>query len=686
MDRKKALETSSTWVLEFRDEDEKSAWLKGLVQATYQASAPPSVNVLGETNEGVSLLSSTHTNSRTADLVISGSLVETKLFIYAKTGEIGDRNSEEALILELLADGGKVHVICWEGDLTVKTKLHSLKIKDELQGRFSAGSEYLAYSVQKHENLPVSPGVNDSDSSDMSIDQAEEDDLFRDALPDFMSIDSPSSRMGDLNDFSGIDSPYASTSERDYGKGKGFSSDIFYEAEDSDTLSFVSVNFSTRSSNSPDYDGIDTKMTVSMSKLEFFCNRPTVVALIGFGMDLSSASGGASETNIQKISESEDLLDKEKVDDSWRVKGLLGYGKGRVVFNLHMDVASVCLFLNKEDGSQLAMLVQENFLLDIKVYPSSLSVEGTLGNFRLSDKSLGADNCWSWLCDIRNPGVESLIKFKFDSYSAEDDDYEGYDYSLHGRLSAVRIVFLYRFVQEVTVYFMGLASPQTEEAIKLVDKVGGFEWLIQKYEIDGSSAVKLDLSLDTPIIIVPKTSVSKDFIQLDVGQLQVRNELRWHGCPEKDPSAVHIDVLHAEILGINMTIGIDGCMGKPMIRKGRGVDVFVRRSLRDVFRKVPNFSLEVKIGLLHAVMSDKEYNVIRDCLYMNLCEEPRLPPNFRGSSSSSKDTMRLLADKVNLNSQMLLSRTVTIVAVEVSYALLELCNGVDKESPLARIA
>lgn len=57
---------------------------------------------------------------------------------------------------------------------------------------------------------------------------------------------------------------------------------------------------------------------------------------------------------------------------------------------------------------------------------------------------------------------------------------------------------------------MGLASPQTEEAIKLVDRVGDFEWLIQKYEIDGSSAIKLDLSLDTPIIIVPRNSISKE--------------------------------------------------------------------------------------------------------------------------------------------------------------------------------
>lgn len=68
---------------------------------------------------------------------------------------------------------------------------------------------------------------------------------------------------------------------------------------------------------------------------------------------------------------------------------------------------------------------------------------------------------------------------------------------------------------QITVYFMELATPHTEEAIKLVDKVGGFEWLIQKYEIDGATALKLDLSLDTPIIIVPRNSSSKECVNLN---------------------------------------------------------------------------------------------------------------------------------------------------------------------------
>lgn len=47
-----------------------------------------------------------------------------------------------------------------------------------------------------------------------------------------------------------------------------------------------------------------------------------------------------------------------------------------------------------------------------------------------------------------------------------------------------------------------------------------------------------------------------------------------------------------------MAVGIDGYLGKPMIREGREIHVYVRRSLRDIFRKVPNFSLEVKVCVL----------------------------------------------------------------------------------------
>ncbi|KAK8704101.1 hypothetical protein V6N13_047734 [Hibiscus sabdariffa] len=717
MDTQKALESSGTWVIEFRGEEEKVTWLRGLIQATYQASAPPSVYVLGETSDDISEYNDPQTgNTKAADIIISGAVVETKLCIYGKTDEGVAEKLEERLILEVLASGGKVKMISSASDLVVKTKLHSLQIKDELQGRLSGSSQYLACSVLKYDSSLESKqtcDLNGSETSGVHLDDGDafkdaskqtcdlngnetsgvhldddydDDDAFKDALPEFISLtDSDTlSQYMDMMDASGFEQDEMIIHEKDLMQGKGLSGEIFYDAQGGDDLDFVSVTFSKKGPSSPSYDGIDTEMSVRMSKLEFFCNRPTLVALIGFGVDLGSGSNTTSVADVNETSK--DTMDKEKAEESGCIEGLLGYDKARVVFYLNMDIDSVTVLLNKEDGSQLAIFVQESFLFDFKVHPTSISIEGTLGNMRLRDMSLGVDNWLGWLCDIRNPGVESLIKFKFNSFSVGDDDYEGYNYHLCGRLSAVRIVFLYRFVQEITVYFMELATPNTEEVIKLVDKVGDFEWLIQKSEIDGAAALKLDLTLDTPIIIVPRNSMSNEFIQLDVGLLKVRNKISWHGMPEKDPSAVRLDIIHAEFLGVNMFVGLDGCIGKPLIRESKGLDVYVRRSLRDVFKKVPTFSLEVKFGYLHSVMSNKEYDVVRNCTTMNLNEAPMLPPSFRGSKSDSKDTIRLLVDKVNMNSQMLLSRSVTILAVEFNYALLELCSGIHEDSPLARIA
>lgn len=688
MDVQKALESSGTLIIEFQNEGDKSTWLNGLVKATYQASAPLSVGVFGDSVYSISGSEDARVaDFKAADLVINGTLMETNVFVYGECAEEGQEKLGEVLIVELLAGGGKVHLVRSESNLTVKTKLRSLRIKDELLGRSTVTPHYLAYSVVRNDTTLSSPTSSDflANQSPMLF---EEDD-FKDAFEEFLST--PDSVQSLNLDHFEVDPSDALLSNQDYGKGRASSSEIFYEALGSDNSDFVSVTFMAKDPGSLEYDGIDTQMSVCMSKLECFCNRPTLVALIQFGLDMSSSKSGVSSRGVTTCTDVIGETTRQEMQDEGDVfvKGLLGYGKGRVVFKLSMDVDSVTVFLNREDGSQFAMFIQESFVLDLRVHPCSMSIEGTLGNFRLRDMSLGAEHCWEWLCDIRNPGAESLIKFAFKSYSTEDDDYKGYDYSLTGHLSAVRLVFLYRFVREISVYFMELATPHKEEVIKLVDRVGGFEWMIQKHEIEGATALKLDLSLDTPIIVIPKNSTSKDFMQLDLGQLQISNEFSWHGCstgcPKNDPSAVHLDVLRAEILGFNLAVGIDGCLGRSMIREGHGLLVCVRRSLKDVFRKVPTLSIEVRVDSLHCVMSSKEYNVILNCANTNLYEEPRLPPSFRVSKSDRQDTLKLLADRVNANSQNFLSRTVSIFAVEVNHALLELSNGIHEESTLAHV-
>lgn len=50
-----------------------------------------------------------------------------------------------------------------------------------------------------------------------------------------------------------------------------------------------------------------------------------------------------------------------------------------------------------------------------------------------------------------------VMQLEFTSYSSIDDDYKGYDYSLVGQLSEVRIIYLNRFIQEV-IHFVFISS------------------------------------------------------------------------------------------------------------------------------------------------------------------------------------------------------------------------------------
>jgi vacuolar protein sorting-associated protein 13A/C len=159
-----------------------------------------------------------------------------------------------------------------EGDLRVKMKLHSLKIKDELKSRQSANPRYLACSVLKNDKFLVSSHNVDPLGMGMPIVSHDEEDTFKDALPDFLSLAdggiwSPKMDvshfgiMGDANDSSEFESPESFTLEQDLLQGKTIPDEIFYEAHGSDSSDFVSVTFSMQSSSSPDYDGIDTQVS-----------------------------------------------------------------------------------------------------------------------------------------------------------------------------------------------------------------------------------------------------------------------------------------------------------------------------------------------------------------------------------------------------------------------------------------
>ncbi|KAG0559465.1 hypothetical protein KC19_10G107200 [Ceratodon purpureus] len=721
----KVVESSSALILQLKNEELKAAWQYYLALATYKAPAPllsmPSESSdededdhddEKEVGKGKEELQSIEP-AKQPQLFVMGFLQELQISLSNTTNTGASTLGDERLILELQAHGGKVDVLQRQYDTSITMKVHSLRIEDKLQGHVAPSCRYLLRS-----SLSADAGVDDMEtspaekSSPKGMEEEEEQEVFDDALAEFGVPSSPSSsEQGSFHRLFSLGrsdlTPSQEKSLRHWelelmnlGK-EGTVQDLWVDGADEEVSDFANMRLIIRQTDSPDYDDTDVQMTIRMATLDFFCNRPTVVALIEFGSQLSDSSENPPTPPAKVLEESDTKENPEAAVARDVVKGLLGRGKSRVVFRLKLDMESARISINKEDGSQLGMLAQDDFRFELKVYPGSLTISGTLGNLRVCDMLLGADHQWGWLCDIRDPGAGSLVELEFQSYNKDEDDYQGYDYSLSGKLSAVRIVFLYRFIQEITAYFVALATPQTSQVVSVVDKVGGTEKLIQQSDIGGSTAVKLDFSLDTPTIIMPRCSDSQEFMQLDLGHLEVHNSFEWHGGDKDVASAVHLDVLHAELTGINMVVGISGQPGKPMLRETKGLHVTVQRALRDLFKKVPEIGIDVQVPLLSGVMTHKEYLVITDCASTNMSEVPNLPPTFRETAKmseiSDEEKMSLETagesedDKATTISSNFDSDTDALVYtkirvnVDVRQVELDLYVGLESETPLARL-
>lgn len=136
---------------------------------------------------------------------------------------------------------------------------------------------------------------------------------------------------------------------------------------------------------------VPSQVRIGLSTLSFYCNRPTLIALMDLGTAITAdveeqpppeestqpaagPGGGYSTDLVSTIDTSviedvnEDGIPKvpyERKDSV--VKGLLGQGKDRVMFLLVVDMDLAQIVLNSDDGSQLATLSQENLHTEVKV-------------------------------------------------------------------------------------------------------------------------------------------------------------------------------------------------------------------------------------------------------------------------------------------------------------------------------
>lgn len=118
------------------------------------------------------------------------------------------------------------------------------------------------------------------------------------------------------------------------------------------------------------------QVTVTLATLSFFCRRPTVVAIMEFvnAINIKDDTSESSSDNSSAAIVKQDVSNEDVVDDKYSmtvgepvIKGLLGKGKSRIMFNIKLHMAHAQIFLMNDDETKLSSLSQDKLLTDIKV-------------------------------------------------------------------------------------------------------------------------------------------------------------------------------------------------------------------------------------------------------------------------------------------------------------------------------
>ncbi|GAB2273666.1 hypothetical protein Dimus_008448 [Dionaea muscipula] len=712
---KKVIEDPNALILRCGSEELRRIWQNRLQSAIYVASDSAAIRTLSETSsDAEDLVSETGDHGviqimKVEKIFISGVLDELKIsFNYNKQHNrdfIRVLLSEESRLFEFRAIGGRVEIAIKESDMFIGTLLKSLEIEDLICGRMTKRC-YLARSFIRITD--DSSALNDSsskncDSNDLS---SEGDDNFYEASENLVeTLEYPlQSNLSEYDNAQGsLASETLSLQILSFIRVPGLLPDGASQSTNKDggqvdaLDSFVKAQIVIYDPKSPAYINIDNRVILTLATLSLFCRRPTIHAIMEFANAINIENGSVEYFSDASAMASpvhdksgEDLINSQQSQAVTEptLKGLLGKGKSRVIFFLSLNMARAQILLMKEDEKRLATLSQDNLLTDIKVFPSSFSIKASVGNLRISDDSLPSDHMYFWACDMRNPGGSSFVEMFFCSYSIDDDDYKGYDYSLFGQLSEVRVVYLNRFIQEILGYFSGLVPSASREVINLRDQVTNSDKWFPTSEIEGSPAFKLDLSLTKPIILMPRRTDSLDFLKLDVVHITVRNNFQWLGGSKSEMNAIHLDILTVLVEDINLNVGIGNVVGDSIIQEVDGVSIVIRRSLRDLFHQVPSTEVTIEINILKASLSNKEYQIITECAQSNFSETPNIAPLLQsngivssmdiGGPSFTKESATIVSE-----AQAMDVWTNVKVIVIINLVELKLHSGVAKDTPLA---
>jgi vacuolar protein sorting-associated protein 13A/C len=569
------MEDSDNWLLRFGSEEEASKWYRELLATQHRLddevrgqspleidwdASSVSTSVADESEDAKSSGVAQGTQSRAAErsaaipsppvlVELDAQLGECAIFASgreprgywppttedpeaAESLDEGKRSVEydskqldnEICLVVVRATQGTLGFKYGEFGMTIQTSLGSFEIRDMLLGKRSPSKCFLACSSSIGEGA-----------------MAVEDEIFFDPVEPDPSLQDQAPR----------------TPRTPIGRQASGKQDL------------AEFTFTLRRPGFPEYQGTDSALDVKLNKLYFFCNRPTVAALISMGMDLGAAmsdgfasqatdsDGTQDSSSAEKLGRAESIAaavdlgamqatgsapsetnEYDGEDGSWSDVPAGGDG-GRTMFALNLSLEMVQVVFNYE-GYEDAALVSagiNDFTFRLATTPDgAMYTTSSLGNLVAEDCTLQKNHPYRQACGLREGRSVSLVELGFDFHPRGHSDQrvpQGMEfYSLRAKLSELQLVFLYRLVQQVTQYLVTMlamrlpgesvaTTPQGQPAVEGTDSAHKKEEPVNDQGGQQPLLLVMDVEMDAPIITVPASSNSLDALDVDLGSLHL---------------------------------------------------------------------------------------------------------------------------------------------------------------------
>eukprot|EP00003_Mantamonas_plastica_P031498 TRINITY_DN823_c0_g1_i3.p1 TRINITY_DN823_c0_g1~~TRINITY_DN823_c0_g1_i3.p1 ORF type:complete len:3996 (-),score=1299.11 TRINITY_DN823_c0_g1_i3:663-12608(-) len=181
-----------------------------------------------------------------------------------------------------------------------------------------------------------------------------------------------------------------------------------------------------------------------------------------------------------------------------------------------MSFKNLDVSLNYEEvGKKLAVISAKGLIGKYTVrHDSTVRMDGSLQSLMVLDMSMENTEYQEILTPPASQ-TGSLIKFRYETFLRNDINYPGHDADLHIQTTEVRIVYLHRFISEVSNYF---SESTTQHAV--FDDVYGNAIQAVKNETS-KKELKWRIDMDSPLILLPRNSTTSDMLFADLGRIEV---------------------------------------------------------------------------------------------------------------------------------------------------------------------